>query len=98
MTIRPLKRPEEGRNVTDYRFSQPPLQGQVGPAEVRPTTVRGGGGSAEAAGEVGLGGRLVWGGEHLPGRVELHQMSGTARPLEVEERRVVGDPGGLLHV
>src|SRR5689334_17141631 len=55
-------------------------------------------GSAEAAGDVGLGRLVVGVGEHLAGGVELHEVTGLAGGLEVEEAGVVGDAGGLLHV
>ena len=54
--------------------------------------------SAEAAGDVVLGGLLVGVAEDLLGRVELDQPTGLAHPVEVEEAGLLADAGGLLHV
>src|SRR5689334_17816982 len=55
-------------------------------------------GSAEAAGDVRLGGFLVRDAEDLLGGVHLDQATWLAGAGEVEERGVLGDSGGLLHV
>src|SRR6476661_9628028 len=54
--------------------------------------------SAETTGDVGLGGGLVGDAEDLLGGVHLDQLPGFAGARDVEEGRVLGDPGGLLHV
>src|SRR5689334_21867030 len=55
-------------------------------------------GSAEAAGDVCLGGFLVRDAEDLLGGAHLDQATWLAGAGEVEERGVLGDSGGLLHV
>ena len=54
--------------------------------------------SAEAAGDVVLGGLLLRGGKEFGGVGVLDQLAGLTGPGEVEKRGAVGDPGGLLHV
>src|SRR3954454_4945543 len=54
--------------------------------------------SAETAGDVGLGGFLVRDAEDLLGGVHLDEAPGLAGAREVEEGRVLRDPGCLLHV
>src|SRR5215207_3019999 len=53
---------------------------------------------AETAGDVILGGLLGRIREYLLGVVDLDQPARLARRLQVEERRLVAHPGGLLHV
>ena len=54
--------------------------------------------SAEPAGNVVLGGLLVRVGENLLRVVDFDQPAGLAGGLEVKERGLIADPGGLLHV
>src|SRR4051794_39111276 len=54
--------------------------------------------SAETAGDVGFGGFLVRDAEDLLGGVHLDEAPGLAGAREVEEGRVLRDPGCLLHV
>src|SRR3954454_1029553 len=59
---------------------------------------RGRAGSAEASGDVGLGGLLLGVAEDLAGGVHLDEPTGFAGAGEVEEGGVLGDTRGLLHV
>jgi len=54
--------------------------------------------SAEPAGNVVLGGLLVRLGENLLGVVNFDQPSWLAGGFQVEERGLIADAGGLLHV
>src|SRR3954469_14503974 len=54
--------------------------------------------SAETAADVVLGLLLRRVGEDLLRRVDLHETTGLARPLDVEERRQVAGARGLLHI
>src|SRR3954451_18247174 len=54
--------------------------------------------SAELAGDVVLGPRVLRLGEDRVRVVDLHQDAGAARALDVEEGRVIARARGLLHV